>query len=89
MEAKEFFEYVESLGCNIFPDFDVVHTDDSKYREHYRIYHHDCHCIDIYKVEKEVIEDDSEEFFDYEYHSDLFDGFTPISIDDFYNKIKK
>ena len=81
-KIKNLFYYLYNLNNFNYSGFDVIKKIDGKEEEEFRVYHENCHCVDVIKKY-----DEEEETFVYEYYSDLFEGFKPISIDEFCNLI--
>ena len=86
-KIEDFFEYLNANFDKPKVGFDLINIEDenSVYDElHLRIYHCKGYCIDLYKTWNF-----EEREYEYEYHSELFEGFTPISFNEFSNLILK
>ena len=88
METKEkltikIFEFIFSIGSGNKISYDIIDMSDTEDDQHYRLYHSNGHCIDSYKKWNE-----EDRIYEYEYYSDLFEGFKPISVDDLIKLLK-
>lgn len=87
---KKLFDQIDKLGERQLKSFHILLQQDGEHKS-YRIYHSKGHCIDIVKlfcVGTDFENDNLIDGYDYVYHSDIFEGFTAINVEDFLELIK-